>query len=504
MKAQNCKRSLVSLMALVAAGCTSSSQVASKYVKKQLVSAAQGGTLTVTSADSTQLAGTVVDIPAFALRGDTTITIGVGPADITPASATPVGPVVDLGPSGTAFTDTVKVTLPYTAGTALDHLFISVLEATGTAHRIENGSLEFPSGGRVRFGVSGFSEFQVGLDSPVPDAGPCPDTCPSNSSCDGVSQCLCDTGFTECASGPVCVNLGTDNNNCGSCGTACPTGFNCDFGDAGVVTGDGGPSCVCGAGTFQSCVSLTDGGSDCVDLANSSNNCGTCGTTCVPGAHCSNSTCSCDPGYDLCGSACVSLQIDNSNCGACNVVCDQTTGYVCSNGTCQCGAGAFGLCPLPDGGQVCSDPTTDPHNCGSCGNDCGALQCVNATCGCNTPLTECASGGPEAGVTLYCADLTTDNSNCGSCGNSCDVGGGYSCQSVPAGPFYVDGGLVDAGDAGVIYTCVCGGGGHRLCPVTSPDAGTSDVCTNTTIDPNNCGACGTTCASGSCIASTCQ
>jgi hypothetical protein len=507
MRAQTCTKLFAALTALAGTGCPSSRLVASTYVKQQLVPAAQGGTLTVTSGDSAQLAGTVVDIPAHALKTDTTITIGIGPADITPANATPVGPVVDLGPSGTSFTAPVRVTLPYTTTSGTlpppDHLFVAVVEATGPHQRIENGALGFPSLGAVSFDVIGFSQFQVGLDSLVPDAGPCGGQCPSNSSCDGISQCVCDTGFTECASGPVCVNLGTDNANCGSCGSSCDVahGYQCDFGDAGPVTGDGGSSCVCEVAGFRYCDTGIDGGKACIDVTSDQNNCGGCAVTCALHASCSSSACACDTGYDKCGASCVNLQVDNSNCGACNNVCDPTTGYACVSGACVCGAGSFGLCNL-DGGTVCVDPTTNQHNCGGCGNDCAALQCVNAQCGCNPPLGQC--GGVDGGAGTYCADLTTDNNNCGSCGNGCNVAGGYSCQSVPAGPLYVDGGLVDAGDAGVIYICACDGGGFSLCPFTSVDGGTSMNCTDTTTDPNNCGSCGTVCDAGSCSASVCQ
>src|SRR5262249_39715886 len=93
-----------------------------------------------------------------------------------------------------------------------------------------------------------------------------------------------------------------------------------------------------------------------------------------------NGGCDCNQGYAPCDGGCAALSNDDLNCGACGKVCDATTGYACVNGTCLCGASAeWGLCPT-DGGSACVDTLTDPHNCASCGHDCGALQCVGGTC----------------------------------------------------------------------------------------------------------------------------
>jgi ZU5 domain len=174
MRVQACG---IAFLALAAAGCTSSTPVDSKFVKSKLIVASQGGTVSVTSQDSAALAGTAVYIPPNALAQDTTITIGPGPASIAPAGATGVGPVVDLGPSGTAFSSQVTVTLPYTPSlvSAPAQLFVQRLEASGTSVRIAHADLQIPySGGTLSFPILGFTEFEavVGCDScGEPDAG---------------------------------------------------------------------------------------------------------------------------------------------------------------------------------------------------------------------------------------------------------------------------------------------------------------------------------------------
>jgi hypothetical protein len=49
--------------------------------------------------------------------------------------------------------------------------------------------------------------------------GACPSTCTTTSST--TSTTLCPAGTTDCSG--TCVNLMTNNNNCGTCGTVCPS-----------------------------------------------------------------------------------------------------------------------------------------------------------------------------------------------------------------------------------------------------------------------------------------
>ena len=79
--------------------------------------------------------------------------------------------------------------------------------------------------------------------------------------------------------GNECVFLGSDENNCGACGNACPQGFECI---AAVCTDldpcNGGPGTVCGPECVQ-------------DLDSNPNHCGECFNDCGDGEVCSNGDC---------------------------------------------------------------------------------------------------------------------------------------------------------------------------------------------------------------------
>lgn len=95
-----------------------------------------------------------------------------------------------------------------------------------------------------------------------------------------------------CCSG-ACVDVQTDEANCGSCGHACPSGEPCL-----------GGQCVsqCRAG-------LTRCSADCVDVLTDAANCGSCGQACGS----DKPTC--------CNGSCTRLQADPHNCGQCGTVC---------------------------------------------------------------------------------------------------------------------------------------------------------------------------------------
>jgi len=103
--------------------------------------------------------------------------------------------------------------------------------------------------------------------------------------------------------------------------------------------------------------------------------------------------------------------------------------------TADCGAG-FDDC---DG--VCRDLSSDPDNCGACGNSCGADICDNGTCG----TTACIGDGDSCTTDDDCCSLfcQTSNGQCGCitegddtqycnddgdcCSGNCDADTGY-CQ----------------------------------------------------------------------------
>jgi hypothetical protein len=74
------------------------------------------------------------------------------------------------------------------------------------------------------------------------------------------------------------------------------------------------------------------------------------------------------------------------HCGACDNAC--LAGQICEAGTCEATCAAPLVdCPLDTDGdttadtEICSDLTSDPLNCGTCGTACGMAEaCVASTC----------------------------------------------------------------------------------------------------------------------------
>jgi hypothetical protein len=292
------------------------------------------------------------------------------------------------------------------------------------------------------------------------NCGSCGRGCAPGQTCE-ASRCVtsCSTGFTACmgtggldAGGPgYCADLQTDRNNCGACGTTCPSGQVCDGGRCAVS---------CGSGT-------TNCNGTCRDLQTDRSNCGACANVCAAGEVCSTGRCevSCGAGLANCNGTCRDLQSDLRNCGTCGNACP--AGRVCNEGVCRvtCADG------LTDCGGSCRDTQTDRSHCGACGRSCAEGQiCTAGAC-----VVSCVMGSTACGG--VCVNTQTDNANCGACGTVC-----------PSGQ------VCNAGRCAT--SC---GGGLTAC---------SGDCTNTRFDPQNCGACGTVCgpyanASASCNAGAC-
>jgi hypothetical protein len=111
------------------------------------------------------------------------------------------------------------------------------------------------------------------------NCGYCGVRCPTGSHCSG-GICTCDVGI-PC--GGACTNTATDNDNCGGCGVSCSGGQTCV---SGVCTAPATASCP----KFQTACPFK--GSDiCVDLNTDDSNCGSCGNVCTGGTFCSGGIC---------------------------------------------------------------------------------------------------------------------------------------------------------------------------------------------------------------------
>jgi hypothetical protein len=149
----------------------------------------------------------------------------------------------------------------------------------------------------------------------------------------------------------------------------------------------------------------------------------------------------CMGGTTECNVTCVYLSVDPFNCGGCGNACQPRAICVAPTdggnlGACECPVGN----PLPDGGQTillcdgaCSDITTDPNNCGGCagagGTVCSSGQvCAPTDAGSGACETSCGTATECNGA---CVTLSTDPNNCGACGNICPQG--YDCHATPNG-----------------------------------------------------------------------
>lgn len=201
----------------------------------------------------------------------------------------------------------------------------------------------------------------------------------------------------------------------------------------------------------------------CTDLKSDPSNCGGCFDHCLPGQRCVGGTCLCPPGEGVCAGACTNLQT-SANCGSCGNACPP--GTFCHGGQClknvgtRCPAGSqrcpicypitvngvpgeFCVPPPPFG--PCTDLSSDPSNCGSCGKACGPNQtCQNGNCTCPAYQIECPTGsgdcipcdgGSCSSGTCVCPSGTTNcNGICTSvgtaqnCTGTCDrCGQGQDC-----------------------------------------------------------------------------
>lgn len=291
----------------------------------------------------------------------------------------------------------------------------------------------------------------------------------------------CDAGALLCSG--TCVP--NDVHNCGQCGHDCTTLPH--VGDPGGVTCDTTtgtctvPLSACTPG-YAHCTSNPDDG--CETVVDTPGRCGTCTTMCTGG------TPVCSP-----------------------APADAGVAYQCVSG---CSPPTPTYCPT-DAGGTCSDTTSDPFNCGSCGNVCttsvanATPSCSSNTCGytCDSSYTSCAGG---------CWDTLNDANHCGAgcsaCTTSvlnamptCSSGScSYACDSgftaCASGCWNTSTDALHCGSS--CSACPTGGActsGNCTCP-----NGTS-VCNGACVSLDtaaNCGSCGHSCGSGTCSSGLCQ
>lgn len=209
----------------------------------------------------------------------------------------------------------------------------------------------------------------------------------------GLVGGACAQGLTNCSNS--CVNLDSDQYNCGHCGHVCQSGVACisgkcggmdDVGGAGYGGngGDGNHYRDGAAGDGQTSSDATGDRINEFDVTYPQG--GSAGSSSTGGASSSGGTSS--GGTSRGGSAgtdsgdanaCNPPYNDALHCGDCITVCPAES-PVCapSAGSYECRP--FCDSPLVNCNGTCADLNSDPANCGTCGNDCPSGACQAGAC----------------------------------------------------------------------------------------------------------------------------
>ena len=225
----------------------------------------------------------------------------------------------------------------------------------------------------------------------------------------------------------------------------------------------------------------------CIDVSSDESNCGSCGATCRGDQVCNSGHCGCLDNKSDCNGQCAVLALDFDNCGSCGSKCDIANGVACADGVCACvGATCMDGGACQSGDQQCPSPGLCCPTDETC---CGALCCPTNqgwTCmagqGCQPPPDASLSegGGPDdgGGTSDDSGDAGCDSNSCPN--GCCDSQGG--CQA----------GTDDTACGSGGQTCIactgsdtCGGGGPPQTCGGSNDGGPDAGCDSNPC-PNGC------------------
>ncbi len=192
----------------------------------------------------------------------------------------------------------------------------------------------------------------------------------------------------------------------------------------------------------------------------------------------------CSTSDKCCNGFCVDVQNSTMNCGDCNHACTMPTADGCSLGQCTCNFSAECTGETKCCENIgCKDLDTDKLNCGTCGHACpdpDNESCVGGECVCAATGGVCEGATPTC-CSSGCANTQTDTANCGECGHSC--GGTATCEA-----------------GACVYSCEedCSANPDLTLPGCC-----STGCVDLFLDAANCGACDNDCGAGFCMLGTC-
>jgi hypothetical protein len=193
-----------------------------------------------------------------------------------------------------------------------------------------------------------------------------------------------------------CVPCISSNDNC-EAGQYCAENSECAFGcksNEDCTAQGAGPLCNLSTRRCVECMTQPD----CPDgkLCSSA---GQCVDGCDP-----QQGKGCGSGFACCGNQCLNLTSDPFNCGACGNACTGTAAQCCNG--------------------VCVDPATDANNCGGCGKVCplvnaSAKSCMVGKCSytCNSGFSDCA----KTGSIFDACECVADPVAPACCGTGCQI-----------------------------------------------------------------------------------